>query len=103
MAKPSLVRGKPRHPQSQGSVERANGDFKDMLVAWLAGNNSLNWTYDSQQNVSEPTEPDQQDSSEPTADQYLNDHTAKIENCRADAYVAQVSQADWVVKQIRLN
>ena len=28
-----LVHGKPRHPQSQGSVERANGDIKDMLVA----------------------------------------------------------------------
>ena len=30
-----LVHGKPRHPQSQGSVERANGDIKDMLVAWM--------------------------------------------------------------------
>ena len=30
-----LVHGKPRHPQSQGSVERANCDIKDMLVAWL--------------------------------------------------------------------
>ena len=28
-----MVHGKPRHPQSQGSVERANGDIKDMLVA----------------------------------------------------------------------
>ncbi|XP_068247997.1 KRAB-A domain-containing protein 2-like [Palaemon carinicauda] len=27
----SIVHGKPRHPQSQGSVERANGDIKDML------------------------------------------------------------------------
>ena len=27
-----LVRARPRHPQSQGSVERANGDIKDMLV-----------------------------------------------------------------------
>ena len=35
-----LVHGKPRHPQSQGSVERANGDIKDMLVAWLSDNNS---------------------------------------------------------------
>ncbi|XP_068224797.1 KRAB-A domain-containing protein 2-like [Palaemon carinicauda] len=35
----SIVHGKPRHPQSQGSVERANGDIKDMLVAWMADNN----------------------------------------------------------------
>ena len=30
-----MVNGKPRHPQSQGSVERANSDIKDMLVAWM--------------------------------------------------------------------
>ena len=35
-----LVHGKPRHPQSQGSVERANGDIKDMMVAWLADSNT---------------------------------------------------------------
>ena len=28
-----VVRGKPRHPQSQGSVERSNGDIKDILLA----------------------------------------------------------------------
>jgi hypothetical protein len=28
-----IVHGKPCHPQSQGSVERANYDIKDMLVA----------------------------------------------------------------------
>ena len=32
-----LVHGKPRHPQSQGSVEHANSDIKDMLVVWLPG------------------------------------------------------------------
>ena len=30
--------------KSQGSVERANGDIKDMLVAWLADNNTQDWT-----------------------------------------------------------
>ena len=30
-----IVHGKPRHPQDQGSVERANGDFKNMLYARL--------------------------------------------------------------------
>jgi len=40
----TMVHGKPRHPQSQGSVERANGDIKDMLVTWLADNNSQDWS-----------------------------------------------------------
>ena len=30
-----IVHGRPRHPQDQGSVERANGDFKNMLYARL--------------------------------------------------------------------
>ena len=38
-----LVHGKPRHPQSQGSVERLNCDIKDMLIAWLHDNNSTEW------------------------------------------------------------
>ncbi|XP_068237119.1 uncharacterized protein [Palaemon carinicauda] len=29
-----IVHGKPRHPQSQGSVERLNCDIKDMLISW---------------------------------------------------------------------
>lgn len=40
----ALVHGKPRHPQSQGSVERANGDIKDMLVAWMSDQNSQDWS-----------------------------------------------------------
>lgn len=39
-----MVHGKPRHPQSQGSVERANGDIKDMLVAWMGDNKTNDWT-----------------------------------------------------------
>ena len=39
-----LVHGKSRHPQSQGSVKHANGDIKDMLVAWMADNESQDWT-----------------------------------------------------------
>ena len=38
-----MVHGKPRHPQSQGSVERLNCDVKDMLIAWLGDNNSTDW------------------------------------------------------------
>ncbi|XP_047476452.1 KRAB-A domain-containing protein 2-like [Penaeus chinensis] len=40
----TMVHGKPRHPQSKGSVECANGDIKDMLVTWLADNNSQDWS-----------------------------------------------------------
>ena len=40
----TIVHGKPRYPQSQGSVERANGDIKDMLIAWMSENNTQDWT-----------------------------------------------------------
>ena len=39
------VRGKPRHPQSQGSVERANGDNKYMLAAWSQDNSTADWSF----------------------------------------------------------
>ena len=39
-----IVHCKPRHHQSQGSVERANSDIKEMLVAWMADNISTDWT-----------------------------------------------------------
>ena len=39
-----IVHGKARHPQSQGSVERANSDVKNILIAWLANNNTNDWT-----------------------------------------------------------
>ena len=32
------------HPQSQGSVERANGDIKDMLIAWMGDNSTSDWS-----------------------------------------------------------
>ncbi|GFN81873.1 KRAB-A domain-containing protein 2-like protein [Plakobranchus ocellatus] len=38
------MHGKPRHPKSQGSVERANGDIKDIPVAWMADNDSEDWS-----------------------------------------------------------
>ena len=38
-----IVHGKPRHSQSQGSVERANRDIEEMLSAWMEQNNSRNW------------------------------------------------------------
>jgi hypothetical protein len=39
-----IVHGKPRHPQSQGSVERANADVKKMLSSWMFDTNSKNWS-----------------------------------------------------------
>jgi hypothetical protein len=39
----SVVHGKPRHSQSQGSVERSNQDVRDMLVAWMCDNNTKTW------------------------------------------------------------
>ena len=38
-----IVHGKPRHCQSQGSVERANRDIEDMLMMWLQSNSTTHW------------------------------------------------------------
>lgn len=39
-----MIHGRPRHPQSQGSVERSNQDVENMLRAWMVDNNSKKWT-----------------------------------------------------------
>ena len=39
-----IVRGRPRHPQSQGSVERANQDVEKMLGAWMKHNRTTAWS-----------------------------------------------------------
>lgn len=39
-----LVNGKPRHSQSQGSVERANQDIENMLASWMHDNKTTNWS-----------------------------------------------------------
>jgi hypothetical protein len=38
-----IVHGRPRHPQSQGSVERANQDIEAMLGNWMNDNKTKNW------------------------------------------------------------
>ena len=38
-----IMHGKPRHSQSQGSVERGNRDVEDMLMAWLQSNSATHW------------------------------------------------------------
>ena len=39
-----IVHGRPRHPQSQGSVEHCNGDVKVMLATWMRTNKSKKWS-----------------------------------------------------------
>jgi len=39
-----IVHGKPRHSQSQGSVERANQDIQNILTTWMQTNNSKSWS-----------------------------------------------------------
>ncbi|XP_068234227.1 KRAB-A domain-containing protein 2-like [Palaemon carinicauda] len=39
-----LVTGRPRHPQSQGAVERLNGVIQDKLGTWMQENNSKIWS-----------------------------------------------------------
>jgi len=38
-----IVHGKPRHSQTQGSIERANRDVEEMLAFWMADNKSKDW------------------------------------------------------------
>ena len=40
-----IIHGKPRHPESQGSVERANQDIKRHFTAMLFENNSNSWSH----------------------------------------------------------
>ncbi|GFQ71841.1 KRAB-A domain-containing protein 2 [Trichonephila clavata] len=39
-----IVHGKPRHSQTQGSVERANQDIQNMLTAWMNNNDTNKWS-----------------------------------------------------------
>ena len=41
-----MVHGKPRHRQSQGSMEHSKSDIKDMLVAWISENNTTDRSFD---------------------------------------------------------
>jgi hypothetical protein len=40
-----FVHGRPRHSQSQGSVERANQDIEKMLACWMRENNCSKWVF----------------------------------------------------------
>ncbi|CAF1040760.1 unnamed protein product [Didymodactylos carnosus] len=39
-----FTRGRPRHPQSQGCIERANGVLSITLGKWLDINHSTHWS-----------------------------------------------------------
>lgn len=39
-----LIHGKPRHSESQGSVERANRDVENMIFTWMQDNCSERWS-----------------------------------------------------------
>lgn len=39
-----IVHGKPRHSQSQGSVERANRDIEEMIFTWKSDNKTTKWS-----------------------------------------------------------
>ena len=36
----TIINGRPRYPQSQGSIKRANGDVKNMIRCWMVENYS---------------------------------------------------------------
>jgi hypothetical protein len=39
-----IVNNSPRHPQSQGSVERANADVEKMLGKWMTDHKTKGWS-----------------------------------------------------------
>ena len=39
-----IINGRPRHPQSQGLVERGNSVVQQMIGKWLNANNTLDWS-----------------------------------------------------------
>ena len=39
-----IVHGHPRHPQTQGSIERANKDVAHMVGVWMRHNDSTQWS-----------------------------------------------------------
>ncbi len=38
-----IVKGRPRHPQSQGKIERSHATFKNALQEWMSRTNNQNW------------------------------------------------------------
>ena len=40
----TIINGRPRHPQSQGRVDQANSDVKNMIQCWMIDNDSTAWS-----------------------------------------------------------
>jgi hypothetical protein len=40
-----IVHGSPRHPQIQGSAERANADVESMVMQWMEDEDNTNWAW----------------------------------------------------------
>ncbi|XP_047499488.1 uncharacterized protein LOC125045932 [Penaeus chinensis] len=111
----TMVHGKPRHPQSQGSVERANSDSKDIYVRRSYNNNKFAASSTGSVTTSEATTSDNNDllAIEVTealsvdaivqTPQILQDHQDQIQKRRVEAYRGQVSQAERTVKRCRLD
>jgi len=38
-----IVHGRARNPQTQGSIERSNGDVQNVLGSWMRSNKSTSW------------------------------------------------------------
>ncbi|XP_071054394.1 KRAB-A domain-containing protein 2-like [Onthophagus taurus] len=43
MFQAKIIHGKPRHSQSQGSIEKANQDVRDILITWMQENETTKW------------------------------------------------------------
>jgi hypothetical protein len=44
MARTVMVHGRPKYPQSEASVERANADIKEMIISWMNDDDTTQWS-----------------------------------------------------------
>src|SRR5215216_5216315 len=40
-----IINGRPRHPQSQGLIERGNSEIGKLIGKWMEANNSTKWSF----------------------------------------------------------
>ncbi|KAI6652986.1 hypothetical protein LOD99_4063 [Oopsacas minuta] len=101
-----MVHGKPRHPESQGSGERLNCDFKDLPIAWLGYQTTVSPNLPIQEDKSpDPSEatsstPLSATSSQVTAIQIRHDNTQLN---RKRVTEGQLAQTERMLKRSRLE